>query len=97
MVKHVILWKFKGMDKPEEQKALIKENLESLKGQIPGITDIKVTLGALETSNSDAMLEVMCEDFEALKGYAKNPLHVDVAETYIRPYIETRLAFDFEI
>ncbi|MDY6372833.1 MAG: hypothetical protein SPK91_00250 [Bacteroidales bacterium] len=40
MVKHVILWKFKG-DIPAEQKLAIKEGiksgLEGLKGKVPGI------------------------------------------------------------
>jgi len=97
MVKHVILWKFKGMENPAQQKKLVKDGLEGLMGKVDGITSIKVTIENLESSNCDAMLEMEAVDFDALKGYSTNPLHVNVAETYIRPYIETRLCFDYEI
>ena len=45
MVKHIILWQLKdeltGAEK-EAVKAGIKEGLEGLLGQIPGLLDIKV-------------------------------------------------------
>ena len=44
MVKHIILWTLKEMSDSEKEsvKAGIKEGLESLKGKIPGLVDIKV-------------------------------------------------------
>ena len=45
MVKHIILWKLKeeySEEKKQQIKAEIKEGLEGLAGQIPGLTDIKV-------------------------------------------------------
>ena len=92
MVKHVILWQLKdGAD-----KAKIKEGLEGLDGKIPGMTYIHVEIDPLESSNCDAMLECEFVGFDSLKGYAVHPLHVEVAETFIRPFIDTRLAYDFE-
>ena len=47
MVKHVILWKLKEEFSAEEKqqiKAGIKEGLEGLAGQIPGMTEIKVNI-----------------------------------------------------
>ena len=45
MVKHVILWTLKETDSPEELERIkqgIKEGLEGLKGQIPGLVEIRV-------------------------------------------------------
>ena len=99
MVKHIILWKLKDM--PEEQKAervkKIKEGLEGLSGKIPGMTDIRVITDKLPTSTADAMLDSTFESENALKVYSSHPEHVAVADTFIRPYIQIRSCFDYEI
>ena len=98
MVKHMIIWKLKLTgEELEEQKKLIKNGLEGLAGKIPGMTDIHVQIENLPTSNADMMLDSTFESPEALKGYSTHPEHVYVAETYIRPYIETRLCVDYEV
>ena len=100
MVKHVILWKFKG-DIPAEQKLAIKEGiksgLEGLKGKVPGIVEIKVNINGLETSNADVMLDSTFTNYDSLKAYSVNPLHVEVANTKVRPFTEVRLCLDFPI
>ena len=48
MVKHVILWTLKDELSADEKLSIkqgIKESLESLKGKVPGIIDIKVNIG----------------------------------------------------
>ena len=98
MVKHIILWKLKeeySEEKKAEIRAGIKEGLEGLAGQIPGMLDIHVQIERLASSNADAMLECTFEDEEALHAYAKNPLHNAVADSKIRPHIQTRLCLDF--
>ena len=99
MVKHMIIWKLKEMSPEalEAQKKLVKAGLEGLAGKIPGMTDIHVQIENLPTSNADMMLDSTFESVEALKGYSVHPEHVHVAETYIRPYIETRLCMDYEV
>ena len=60
MVKHVILWKLKEEFSAEEKqqiKAGIKEGLEGLAGQIPGMTEIKVNIDGLPSSTVDVMLD----------------------------------------
>jgi hypothetical protein len=42
------------------------------------------------------MLDSTFESEEALKGYAVHPLHVEVADTYVRPYTKNRSCIDFE-
>lgn len=100
MVKHIILWKLKdGYSKEQIDKIKldIKENLEGLKGQIPGLIDIKVNMEALASSNVDLMLDSTFENEEALKVYANHPAHVAVADGKVRPYMATRSCMDYEV
>ena len=99
MVKHVILWKLKEEYTGEELENIkkgIKEGLEGLAGQIPGLIDIKVNLGGLPSSNADLMLDSTFETAEALKGYSVHPAHVAVADSKVRPFTQTRMCLDFE-
>ena len=101
MVKHIILWKLRSELSEAEKRAAavaIKQGLEGLKGQVPGLEDIHVQIdGVLETSNADIMLDSTLESFEALKGYAVHPAHVAVANEKVRPFIEVRTCLDFQI
>lgn len=101
MVKHIILWKLRS-DLSEAQKQetalAIKQGLEGLKGQIPGLLDIHVqATGRLASSNADIMLDSTLESEEALKGYAVHPAHVAVANGIVRPNTEVRTCLDYEI
>jgi hypothetical protein len=100
MVRHVILWKLKddysGVE-IERIKAGIKEGLEGLKGEIPGLVEIKVNTEPLRSSNCDLMLDSLFENEEALKGYANHPKHVEVANLKVRPYTASRTCMDYEI
>ena len=101
MVKHIILWTLKDEFSEEEKlkiKKGIKENIEGLNGKIPGLIDIKVCHeGRLPSSNAEVMLDSTLESAEALKNYAVHPDHVEVANTYVRPYTASRACLDFEI
>lgn len=99
MVKHVILWTLKDMPDAEKNavKQGIKEGLEGLKGKIPGLTDIKVHTEGLPSSTADLMLDSTLESADALKAYAKNPLHVAVADSKVRPFTAHRACLDFEV
>ena len=95
MVKHIILWKLKNEFNNDEVKLGIKQGLEGLMGKIPGLIEIKVQTETLPSSNTDVMLYSVFESEEALKGYAVHPLHVEVADTKVRPYTEIRSCIDF--
>ena len=98
MVKHIILWSLKEEFKNDESVILgIKNGLEGLIGKIPGLTNIKVQTEKLPSSNADLMLDSTFESEEALKGYAIHPLHVEVADTKVRPYTQARSCLDFEV
>ncbi len=101
MAKHIILWTLKSdlSDKEKENvKKDIKDGLESLKGKIPGLVDIKVTtIGRLSSSTADLMLDSTFENEEALRFYSKHPAHVAVADSKVRPFTSARSCLDFEI
>ena len=100
MTKHIILWQLADTLTADEKiavKAGIKEGLEGLAGQIPGLVDIKVYTEGLPSSNADVMLDSSFENEDALKGYAVHPAHVAVADGKVRPYTKTRLCLDFEV
>ena len=100
MVKHIILWKLReDLSEAEKEtvKAGIKAGLEGLKGQIPGLIDIRVNTGKrLESSNADVMLDSTFDSAESLKGYSRHPAHVAVADGKVRPYTCQRTCLDFE-
>ena len=100
MVKHIILWKLKDElsgEEKEQVKAGIKEGLEGLAGQIPGLVDIMVLTACLPSSNVDVMLDSTFENEDSLKAYAVHPKHVAVADSKVRPYTAIRSCMDYEI
>ncbi|MCQ2380372.1 MAG: Dabb family protein [Victivallaceae bacterium] len=99
MTRHVVMWKLKSSIAPGEKPAIlagIREGLESLSGRIPGLVSIKVHFPGVNNSSADAMLETVFTAAAAAAAYRKNPLHVAVAESRVRPFVESRLGFDFE-
>ena len=98
MVKHVILWNLKDEYSNDASiKEGIKTGLEGLKGQIPGLIDIKVNINPLASSNCDVMLDSSFTDEAALNGYSVHPAHVEVANTKVRPYTSSRVCMDYEV
>ena len=101
MVKHIILWKLRSelsADEKREKALAIKQGLEGLKGQVPGLVDIHVQIdGRLESSTADVMLDSTLESEEALKGYAVHPAHVAVANGIVRPNTEVRMCLDYKV
>lgn len=101
MVKHIILWTLKDDLSEKEKESIkkgIKEGLESLVGQVPGLIEVKVHInGRLDSSNTDVMLDSTLESAEALKNYSTHPAHVMIANTRVRPYMASRSCLDFEI
>lgn len=100
MVRHVILWKLKE-DLTEEQKDKVrkeaKEHLEGLVGVVPGLREMHINISGLASANMDMMLDGLYDDEASLRGYSKHPAHVEVANTYVRPYTVVRSCFDYEV
>lgn len=100
MVKHIILWTLKS-DINELEKVKIKQHikmaLEGLSGKISGLKEIKVNINPLSSSNAELMLDSLFENEASLKAYSTHPLHVAVADKYVRPYTATRTCMDYII
>lgn len=98
MVRHVIIWKIKDeyKDKKDEIKSNAKNELEALNGQIHGMKSLVIRTEALPSSNGDLMLDGEYDSAEDLNAYSVHPKHVHVAETFVKPYMEIRMCFDFE-
>ena len=88
MVKHIILWTLKETD--ADKKAEILANMKEL-------LEVHVRTNPLASSNAEVMLDTTLENEEMLKGYQKHPAHVEVANTYVRPYTDVRMCMDYEV
>lgn len=100
MIRHIVLWKLKeGLDPQEKDriKEGICQGLQGLAGKIPGLLEIVVRAEGTEGSTADLMLDSLFENEEALAAYRDNPLHVEVASTRVRPFVERRLCLNFEV
>ena len=100
MTKHIILWTLKDELTAEEKasvKAGIKEGLEGLVGQVPGLLEVHVQTDCLPGSTADLMLDCTFTDEAALKAYSVHPAHVAVADSKVRPYTKVRSCLDFTI
>ena len=101
MVKHIILWTLRPELSEEEKQQVkkgIKEGLEGLVGQVPGLIDVKVNIdGRLDSSTADVMLDSTLESPEALRQYAVHPAHVAVASGKVRPFTVQRSCLDYEL
>ena len=95
MVKHIILWKLKEEYNNDTVKQGIKEGLQSLKGKIPGLIEIKVRTEKLPSSTADVMLYSVFENEQALKDYSVHPEHQAVANSKVRPFTQYRSCIDF--
>lgn len=95
MVKHIILWKLKEEYNNDTVKQGIKDGLQSLKGKIPGLIEIKVRTEKLPSSTADVMLYSVFENEQALKDYSVHPEHQAVANSKVRPFTQNRSCIDF--
>lgn len=98
MVHHIVLWNLKDELSDSEKKeaaSRIKQELEALKGQIPGIISLQVVTDALSSGNRDVGLIAIYESEDALKAYQVHPAHV-AASSYVGSVTSGRTCFDYE-
>ena len=93
MIKHIVMWKLKDGINHAEVAAKIKAELEGLEGKIEGLSDVEV---CIDRDPSGLCLISTLKDWDALAGYRDNPYHVAVADTYVRPFVQSRQAVDYE-
>ena len=98
MVKHMIIWKFKDeLENKEATAKSIKEALEGLAGKIDGLVSMNIITEALPSSSGDIMMDSTFENKEALDFYQKHLLHQAIANGIVRPAVNVRLSYDYEV
>ncbi len=96
MIKHMIVWKLKD-DAVDDIQYEIKHALEGLVGVIDGLLAMKIHIFPLEGSTGDIAMESIFQSKEALDFYQRHELHQSIANTLVRPNVDIRLSFDFEL
>lgn len=97
MFRHVILWTLKNdISDTNEVCKNAKKALESLQGKIDGLISIDLHIDSKGTSNCSMMLDSLFIDEKSYLAYRTNPYHVSAADTFVRPYTDTRLCFDYD-
>ena len=98
MVKHMIVWKFKDGVENKAQTALeIKTALEGLVGKIGGLTEMHILTDGMASSSGDVMMDSTFTSQTALENYQGHPLHQEIANGLVRPVMQARLSFDYEV
>lgn len=93
MVKHIVLYTLKeGTDK-DSAVQMIASHLEPLVGKIEGLQHLEVRRAY---QGMDYALYSEFESADALKAYAKHPLHLE-AKSHFFHLIESRVAADYEV
>ena len=96
MVKHIVMWRLKTESSKAADAQRIKELLEGLAGQIPGMTHIEVGTNFLTDSNSsDVVLYSEFVDRDALEGYQQHPLHLSVV-LHVKALVSERRVVDYQ-
>lgn len=98
MVHHIVMWKFKPEINEEQKPALkqaMKENLTALVGKVPGLVLLEFVDSPISSSTHDIALVSTLEKKEDIAVYGSHPAHVEVADTYVRPYVTERACLDY--
>ena len=98
MVKHMIIWKLKeDLRDRESRKRDIKDRLEGLVGKITGLREMHIYFDPMAGSTGDILMDSTFDDVESLAAYQKHFLHLEIANTLLRPAVDVKLSFDYEI
>lgn len=99
MIQHLVVWRLKdsalGNDKATNAR-LLKEKLEALPGQIPGLVHLEVGLDFSATENSsDVVLVTAFATKEDLAAYQVHPAHKAVG-LFVREVVAERRMVDYK-
>jgi hypothetical protein len=99
MIKHVVMWRIKDLSEGYDTKSAIwkmKDKLESLIGNIPGLTSLQVGINKNESPSAyDICLITEHPTQEDLNAYQENPMHKEVG-AFIKDISKERVVVDFE-
>lgn len=92
MIKHIVLWRLKN----KADVARAKQELESMRGKIPGLLSLEVGVNFAEGSPVDLGLYSEFADRAALNAYADHPVHVPVKQI-VGSLVQDRWVLDYEV
>jgi hypothetical protein len=100
MIKHIVAWRLKHRDHPqmrEETARAIKQQIENMRGKIPGLRHIEGGVDFSATPDScDVVLYAELDSREALASYQVHPAH-EAFKTYIGERRSERYLIDYEL
>ncbi len=97
MIHHIVMWNVmeEYADKRMEVCNHVKEILEALNNEVPGIISIKVVINDMQSSNKDIALVSEYESVESLNAYQVSKGHVEAGK-YVRSHLCDRSCLDYE-
>lgn len=99
MIRHIVFWKLRDdLSGPARDDAVrqIKEGLEAIRGQLPGLRQIEVGVAISEGDESaDLILYSEFDSRAALAGYLAHPLHEAMVPVVRQARTERRVG-DYE-
>ena len=93
MVKHIVLYNLKPEFEKDSTVKFIASTLEPLVGKIPGLLHMEIRQAF---QGMDYALYSAFESAQALKDYAKHPLHLEAKEHFFH-LLDSRVAADYEV
>lgn len=97
MIKHVVMFKFKGSDEERKEVATrFMEALIQLPCEIPQLKSIDVGINMNPAETWDLVLTATAESMEDVAIYSSHPAHQD-AVAIIAPYKEARACVDYQV
>ena len=99
MVVHIVCWDLNDTVNKEDYPAVkskIKELLEALTGQVPGLISARVIDRPLASGNTEVALVCELESAEALSAYQIHPAHLEAAG-FVRSVTCNRRCLDYEV
>lgn len=100
MIKHVVMFKLKEFDTPEEKQQKMREikvRLEELINVIECLKFIQVDFNVNPEESWDLILTTELPTLEDVSIYANHPAHVAVSKEVIAPVKADRACVDYEI
>ena len=100
MIKHIVIWRLKNRENEqtrEETARAVKQQIEGMRGRIPGLLRIEGGVDFSTTPDScDIALYAELESREALAGYHVHPVH-EAFKSFIGPRRIERYLIDYEV
>lgn len=99
MVRHIVMFKLKEFDTPEEKEAKMQEikvALEALINKIDVLRMIRLDFNVNPAETWDIILTTELDSLADVNTYANHPEHVAVAKNIIGPVKADRACVDYE-